>query len=148
MPGNGADWPFLDVVETQDLGFQFRGQGHGMVFSDPFEVGDEPVGAEMTYERNPLAADHKNGRARPAAMWFLHTALGLSAVEQVGPEVGNPDASLSLAGRGNAVGERRERDDHASCSDSVARRHARSRHALAAHSRWRSSVGRGRKCCI
>ena len=33
LPGDGADAPFLDMVVTQNLGFQFRGQGHGDVLS-------------------------------------------------------------------------------------------------------------------
>lgn len=82
LSGNGANGPFLDVMVAQDLGFGFRGQGHGAVLSGQFERNGEPAGVEMPYERIPFAADDRNGSARAAAIRFLHTASGSPAVEQ------------------------------------------------------------------
>ena len=147
LPGNGANGPFLDVVIAQNLGFEFRGQGHGAVLSGCIAGDGELVGAEMPYEPIALAADDKNGSARAAVMRFLHTTLGSPAVEQTSPWVGNPDASLSPAGRGNCAGARHGHGDHADSLDSAARLRACNGHAPRAHTRRRSSAGRGRSDC-
>ena len=80
-------------------------------------------------------------------MRFLHTTLGSPAVEQTSPGVGNPDASLSPAGRGNCAGARHGHGDHADSLDSAAQLRACIEHAPRAHTRRRSSAGRGRSRC-
>ena len=101
----------------------------------------------MPYEPIALAADHKNGSAKAAEVRFLHMTLGSPAVEQASPGVGNPDASLSLSGHGNCAGARRGRGDQADSPDSAPRLRARNGHAPRAHTRRRSSAGRGRSDC-
>ena len=147
LPGNGADTPFLDVVVAQDMGFEFRGQGHGMVRSDRFEGDGEPVGAERPCAQIPLAADGRNGSARATAMRLLHARAGSPAVEQPSPVVGNPDASLCCVGHGSDSAARRGHADRAHWLGNADRPCVENGDAPAAHSRPRSNAGRGRRSC-
>lgn len=82
LSGNGANGPFLDMMERRIWASGSGGRAMGRFYPVSFERNGEPAGVEMPYERIPFAADDRNDSARAAAIRFLHTTLGSPAVEQ------------------------------------------------------------------
>ena len=141
LGGDGADRPAFGVVETQDLRFGFRGNGHacsgqkGVGESD--SAGSPGVPSLVTGDG---IGSNASGPEWPAPSVQI-------GVEQLGPRVGNPDASLLGVSPGNDAGARRGHDDPAGWLDSGNRRHGQRCVEPASHTLGCSSVGRDRSRC-
>ncbi len=127
LPGNGADAPFLDMVETQNLGFELRGQGHGDALSGWMQgKDDESDRAGSQFAPAPLKHSRRNGSSRDAVHGF-HSPSERREVKPAGVEVGNTDASLSRDARGSAAAARHACGDHEGSFGNAGPRHAATR---------------------
>ncbi len=145
---NGARAPSLNVVVALDLFDQFRGHGHGGSLSGlPNVGGDEYDSAETRFAQTDHSCSDRNSTAQ-ALVHRIGVTSHQEVVKQAVPQVGNPDASLSLLGAlGSDPGAQRGHDDRDGCTGTADRHRPCNGHALVRRTQGYSSGCRGRSGC-
>ena len=147
LHGDGADAPALGVVVAQDLRFVFRGQGHGG--ADSVRIADrgaEPGSAGSPDARTGTVRGGTGGTARSRTV-RTRARSAQSSLQQAGPGVENPDASLPGVARGSGAGVARAPGAPQSSPGSACRLPAARPRGHAGRSRRRNSAAPDHSGC-